>query len=89
MVRCIDCGEEYHISDDWAFTFEDVDVTEKNTYLEEEGICSACYEKNKSAFVESLLTEEQLKKITLFEKQEFERFEKAVGRMEGCCGEEE
>jgi hypothetical protein len=34
MVRCVRCGEEWHISDDiWALTFEDVDGAKREVGL--------------------------------------------------------
>jgi len=39
MVKCVRCGEEYHISDDiWELTFEDVDGATR-----EVGLCRRCF----------------------------------------------
>ena len=70
MVRCIDCGQDIHISGYWAWTFENVEGED----LPEIGLCEECLDSNKVRFMESILTEEQKKKISEFADTEFKRF---------------
>ena len=74
MVECIDCKGEYHIgSGAWVYTFEDLEDCS-----DEKGLCEDCYEKNRVAFIEKMLTKEQEKKLKKFSDMELERFMKAV-----------